>query len=113
MALNKEVTLDNGIVLNYHRIVSLNVITNITNIIEVASYVSEEQREKEQEYQGLQKKSAAGEEITKEEQEILDKGINIYIETRYVNTNYDEKMSVKSAYEYLKTLPEFNTATDV
>lgn len=113
MALSKEIVLDNGITLNYHRIVSLNIITNINNIIEVASYVNEIQREREQEYQELQRKNASGEELTEEEQEILDKGINIYIETKYVNTEYDETMSVKSAYEYLKTLPEFDGATDI
>lgn len=113
MALSKEIILENGITLNYHRIVSLNVITNINNIIEVASYVNESQREKEQEYQELQKKSASSEELTTEEQELLDKGINIYIETRYENTEYDETMSVKSAYEYLKTLPEFEGAKDI
>lgn len=113
MALSKEIILENGITLNYHRIVSLNVITNINNIIEVASYVNEIQREREQEYQELQRKNASGEELTEEEKEILDKGINIYIETKYVNVEYDETMSVKSAYEYLKTLPEFDGATNI
>ena len=47
MALKKLITLDNGIPLSYHRIVSLNKITNNCNIIEIASYVSEEKRQEE------------------------------------------------------------------
>ena len=47
MALKKEIELENGITTNYHRIVSINKITNNCNIIEVASYTSEKQREKE------------------------------------------------------------------
>ena len=38
MALQKAITLDNGITLNYHRIASLNKITNSANIIEVISF---------------------------------------------------------------------------
>ena len=40
MALKKEIELENGIIVNYHRIVSINKITNDCNIIEVASYTS-------------------------------------------------------------------------
>ena len=43
MALKKQVELYNGIITNYHRIVSINKITNNCNIIEVASYISEQQ----------------------------------------------------------------------
>ena len=32
MALQKEVELDNGVIVNYHRITSLNKITNIFSI---------------------------------------------------------------------------------
>ena len=39
MALIKEIVLDNGTTLNYHRIVSLNKIVNKSNIIEIASYI--------------------------------------------------------------------------
>ena len=47
MALKKEIELENGIILNYHRITSLNKVTNIMNRIEVNSYISESQRDKE------------------------------------------------------------------
>lgn len=42
MALKKEIALNNGVIVRYHRVVSLNTITNINNIIEIASYASEE-----------------------------------------------------------------------
>ena len=47
MALQKAITLDNGITLNYHRIASLNKITNSANIIEVISYLDAQKRERE------------------------------------------------------------------
>lgn len=112
MALKTQIVLENGITLNYHRIVSLNCITNITNVIEIASYTDENQRKKEQEYQELQKKSNV-EELTSGEQLILEKGLNVYINTQYLNTEYDEEMSIKTAYEYLKTLPEFENAENI
>ena len=60
MALKKNITLNNGIILNYHRVVSVNNITNQTSIIEVASYINEEQRLKEKEYQKLLLKNIEG-----------------------------------------------------
>lgn len=95
MALQKDITLDNGIVLNYHRIVSLNTITNVQSIIEVASYVNEAQREKEK--------------------EAIETGteMNVYIDTKYYNLDYSEETSVKTAYEYLKTLSEYKDAKDI
>ena len=47
MALQKEIELENGVTLNYHRITSLNKITNISNNIEISSYTNEKQRLKE------------------------------------------------------------------
>ena len=47
MALIKEIELDNGVVVRYHRIVSINKITNNCNLIEVASYTTEDKRKEE------------------------------------------------------------------
>ena len=47
MALNKKIQLENGVEVNYHRIVSVNEIINDQTIIEVASYTSEEKRGEE------------------------------------------------------------------
>lgn len=113
MALLKEIELDNGVIVNYHRIVSLNKITNKNNIIEVASYTSENQRLKEKEYQDIQEKNAKGEPLTPEEQEILDKGINVFIDTTYVDKEYDEEEIIEDCYEYLKTTEKFKNAIDV
>ena len=127
MGLKKEIELNNGVVLNYHRIVSLNKITNITNTIEVNSYISASQREKEKAYQELQLKSAtisaalAAQEVhidedgnlvsssepieslTEAEQEELNKGINVMVITDFINIPYDETMTIEKAYDYLKT----------
>lgn len=93
MALLKEKILENGIMVNYHRIVSLVSIVNNQNIIEVASYTSKDKREEE--------KKADSEKI------------NVYINTIYYNLDYDEEMNIKKAYEYLKELEEFSDAKDV
>lgn len=113
MALQIELELDNGVTLNYHRITSLNKITNISNTIEVSSYTNEKQREKEKAYQELQKKQANGEELTLEEEQQLEQGINVYIHTDYISIPYDQTMTIEGAYEYLKTLDKFKDAIDV
>ena len=113
MALQKAISLDNGIVLNYHRVLGLNIITNKVNIIEVNSYINEDERNKEKRYQELQKKKQDGEELTEEEQEELAKGINVLIEADYVSTDYNENMTIEDAYDYLKTTDKYKDAIDV
>ena len=91
MALLKNKTLENGIVTQYHRIVSLNIIVNHACIIEVASYINEDCRK---------------DDIPSKESK------NIFINTTYYNVNYDKTMSIEKAYEYLKALDEFKDASD-
>lgn len=98
MALKKEIELENGIILNYHRITSINKITNNCNIIEISSYTSEKQREKEIEYY-------------KSEDE--DKTMNVFIDTTYVNMEYNENTTIEEIYKYLKTLDKFKDAEDI
>lgn len=98
MALSKEITLDNGIKLNYHRIVSVNKITNTNTVIEIASYINEKQRQKEIEYY---------------EDTHADKVMNVYIDTNYINKEYNEEDTIKELYEYLKTTEKFKDALDV
>lgn len=93
MALKKEIILDNGVITNYHRIVSLNKITNQANIIEVASYTSEEKRKEEMEKQGLP--------------------TNIFIATTYLSKEYDANETIEQSYDYLKTLDEFKGSIDI
>lgn len=94
MAIIKNITLNNGVSVNYHRIVSVNNITNHTSIIEVASYTDKSKREEEK---------------TKlEAKEPMD----IFIHTQYLNTAYDSSLNVDNAYEYLKTLEQFKDCTN-
>ena len=101
MALKKEIELENGIIVNYHRIVSLSKITNQLNIIEVASYTSKEKREEEKE--AIKKGQEAGEAIT----------TNIFIDTTYINKEYSETETIEDAYLYLKTIDKFKDAEDI
>ena len=94
MALIKEIELENGVKVNYHRIVSVNNVTNHASIIEVASYTSKEKREQEKE--------------AFERKEFID----VFKETKFIEKEYEEDLNVVSAYEYLKTLPEFSGCTD-
>lgn len=94
MAILKEIILDSGIPVNYHRVVSVNNITNISSIIEVASYVSKEKR--------LEEKAKLE----------ANEPMNIFIHTEYHNINYDPMLNVDGAYAYLKTTDEFKHATN-
>lgn len=94
MAIKKEIVLESGITVNYHRVVSVNNITNHASIIEIASYTNEEKRKEEQE--ALANKEA----------------MNVFINTEYMNIDYVQDLNVNTAYEYLKTLDKFTGATD-
>lgn len=85
MAIKKQIMLDNGITTNYHRIVSINKITNNSTIIEVASYINEEQR-------------------LKEKNNISS---NIYIHTSYENVVYDESKTITDYYNLLQALEKY------
>ena len=97
MAINKQETLPNGLPLSYWRIVSLTCVVNQQSIIEIAGYVNQEQRDKEQQY----------------DSETDEQQLDVIVETRFINIDYDPNMSVTKAYEYLKTLPEFADGEDV
>lgn len=92
MALKKQIELDNGIILNYHRIVLITKITNVQTNIEVASYTSEDKRNKEK--------------------EALEKGeaFDVYIHTTFFNKEYDEADTIENLYDYLKTTEMFKDA---
>ena len=94
MALTKEIILDNGIPVNYHRVVSVNNITNQSSIIEVASYVNQSKRLEEKE--NLKNNAQS----------------NIFIHSQYIGKEYEETFNVVSAYHYLKSLDKFAGASD-
>lgn len=113
MAIEKEIELENGVVLNYHRITGLNKITNLSNIIEVNSYINKTQRKKEMQYQELQKRNANQEELTEEEQLELEKGINVLVEAEYISIPYNSNMTIEEAYDYLKTIEKYKDAKNI
>lgn len=95
MALYKEIILANGVTVNYHRIVSINKITNNSNIIEIASYTSKEKREEEK-------------------QAIIEGSkMNVYIETQFLSKEYNANETIENTYNYLKTLEMFVDAEDI
>lgn len=95
MALLKEITLENGVVVRYHRIVSINKITNNSTIVEVASYTNEEKRE--------------------EEREAIKNGksMNVFIDTNYYNFDYNENDNIQDYYNKLKELDKFKDSEDI
>lgn len=100
MALNKKIELENGIILNYHRIASINKITNNTTVIEVASYINEVQRQKEVDAlkEGLEKGEAVP--------------MNVFINTTFFTKEYVEDETIKNLYDFLKTTEMFENAED-
>ena len=94
MALIKEITLDNGVVTNYHRIVSIHNITNHASIIEIASYTSKAKR--------LEEKAALQN----------NQPMDVYIHAEYLSKDYNKTFDVDKGYEYLKTLEKFTNYTD-
>lgn len=94
MALLKSIELDSGIVLNYHRIVTITKITNHSIVLEIAGYTSKEKREQEVQ------QFTNGEEIT------------VYVDTSFMSVDYDEKTTIKDWYTYLKTTEKYSGAED-
>lgn len=97
MALMKKIKKPNGLVLEYHRIAMVKIDTNQQCTILVESYLNEDCREYEKSY-------ARGE---------IQNPIFPYTDNEYVSFDYDENMSVKNAYEWLKQQPDFEGAEDV
>ena len=94
MALHKAIELENGVVVNYHRIVTITKVTNFSVILEIASYIDQSKRE--QEMQQIE----SGEDIT------------VYQETSFLSLDYDETANITDWYDYLKTTEKYNGATD-
>ena len=98
MALNKSITLDNGVVVTYHRVVAVDTVTNVQCTITVYSYVDQAARNREKEFN---------------ENPTEEKWQPIYITSNVYVTDYDEDFNVVAAYHYLKTLDEYAGATDI
>lgn len=91
MALNKPILQEDGVVTNYHRILSIKATINSHNSIAVISYIDEAARSCE----------FSGEVVAPYRQGVT------------FETAYNESMTVEKAYEYLKTLPQFEGAVDI
>lgn len=92
MALYKEVKQADGVTTKYHRILHLTQAVNSHNSIAVVSYVDGDSRENDIPSEG---------------------DLRPYRQATTYEMDYDEDMTVKSAYEWLKTQPQFEGAEDV
>lgn len=101
MAIKTKVQSDNGIVTEYHRVAMVKIDTNQQNTILVLSYLSEDARQIEKDYEN-------GMYNGKEETLHFP-----YTDYEYINTEYMPNMTVEAAYAYLKTLSKFKNAEDV
>lgn len=90
MALIKEIELENGVIVNYHRVVSVKNITNVSSIIEIGSYTGKRKRlEEKVQIRNKQK-------------------INVFKKTEYLVIPYNPILEVEGTYAYLKTLDKFD-----
>lgn len=103
MALKKQLTMVNGITLEYHRIALVSIEPNHQITILRHSYLNEEARLHEKNY-------AEGKEDF----------IPVYVDADYIHMKYDENIDVmngdlmKCAYELLKKhCPEFEDSEDL
>lgn len=91
MALYKEIRQDDGVTTSYHRILFVTQTVNRQNSIAVLSYVDNDAR-------------------TSELESIFAQP---YCKSITYEIPYDESMTVTTAYNYLKTLPQFEGAEDI
>ena len=91
MALYKEIRQDDGVVTKYHRILFVQTMINSHNSIAVLSYVDDIARDEE-------KEAVIGQP---------------YVRSVTYERPYDPNMTIDKAYDYLKTLPRFEGATDI
>ena len=94
MAIIKQIELDSGIVVNYHRIVTAVISVNNNITLEVASYINKSKREQEK-------------------KQIMNKETRtVFINTQFFSLDFDPDFSVTDAYNYLKNLEQFKGCED-
>ena len=91
MALYKEIRQSDDVITNYHRVLSVTQVVNEYTAVAVVSYVD----------------------VLSRSNDNADAEQRPYRNAITYQTEYDESMNVKSAYDYLKTLPQFEGAEDV
>lgn len=90
MALLKSIKQEDGVTTNYHRILYIHNTLNKQMSIAVVSYVDSTARSSEQ----------------------LNTFSQPYKKSVTYETDYDEDITPEKAYDFLKTLPQFEDATD-
>ena len=90
MALYKEIRQEDGVTTKYHRILFVQNMINSHTSIAVLSYVDSESRRDE-----------------------VESLYQPYRQSVTYETEYNADMTAETAYDYLKTLPEFEGAEDV
>ena len=50
---------------------------------------------------------------TEMEERELEKGINVFVDTNYIQIPYTENIKIEDLYDYLKTLEKYENAKDV
>lgn len=98
MALYKAIIASNGVPVSYHRIALITIDVNNQNTVLVHSYVSDDGRQ-------IEKDHAAG--IIE-----MNETNRPYVDAQYLNCDYDGSMTLEKAYEWLKTLPQYEGAED-
>lgn len=98
MALKKAIELDNGVVVNYHRISNISTLVNKMIMITIVSYVNSDKRDEET--------------AEKPPEESYLHDVNNVITTMSEEKEYEEGFDVVKAYEYLKSLDKFKDAED-
>lgn len=98
MAIKKKRKQPNGIELSYHRIAMIKNEVNQQTSMLVISYLDESGRQYEKDYA---------------EGKIKGDPIFPYTNGEYISIPYDEDMTVKKAYQWLKKHPDFEGAEDV
>lgn len=91
MALQKKIKQRNGVETTYHRILFIQITVNRQVSIVVESYVDEESRNAAETADNVQQ----------------------YANVTTYETEYDENMNIKKAYQHLKKLNVFADASDV
>ena len=94
MALKKTIILSNGVPMSYHRISEIQNIVNGKTKLVIYSYVNQEQRDREKNHE-------------------IRYSDDIYRTTDYAMLDYNDKLTIKDAYEFLKTTEKYDCAEDV
>lgn len=94
MALSKNIEKPNGVVLSYHRVANISSQVNQNTTIVVVSYISQAKRNDE--VAALE----AGE------------AMDVFMESSFYQTDYSDGMTAQEAYNYVKTVPDFEGSSD-